>query len=1761
MLSKRKMPEYAFSELHMLLRAAKEHMRLGKLEQAFSYFNKACDKFDYVPETHLARAEAYITIGDISKKNSPANGTQENVTAYLNGYLSALQNCYMAIALTPDNLSAHKLRYKILLALRNPAYQELLKISIETHLEINQHDREHNLWEYQAGLDSIAAISKLNMVDAKNKLLELRDKVQKFSNWHQRLIRGLFTQSKQTLVVKLIKSAGINEAQVETIDGYSDEIAECVMLALSANEKGDIAIANYYFEYAYNKFPNDILSLTYTSDLALRDQIKKNIPITESHVDILRAIDKFNFTLLHALNGFAYANAQNYAKASEAYINAFKNYTSEHLDYFNSMQKEIYLSLGKLLPGMDQFITIPDILPKPLAYAKIYEDTAEIHFELGSHDKALLYYSMAIWHEDEKREKPNPKLEHLYRRRSHLFLLKNNFIEANKNLEYALEHASSPNEFYLTSAHDGIERLVKHTRATDDDVPPEIAPGFNEYMRGLRAVELFSKTNYPQIALVILDRLIENYKNFPDAYYQRAKIEKELKLLEDAQGDLLSGLELCPLNREVIAEFLDVSKMLDDHNVKSVKADLVDSHNKGDEFQLYCNVAANRYLKPVTTGVIKPLVVSITFLGYEAFSADKPELANYLFTKSLLKDKRDFIAQTLRGINSFFSPHHSGRYEDFNHCIETYKYGRAFYGRAVLHAKNRNYGEAVKDFINAHNNCIEEDYEFFARINLSPQQILARLDEPRESIKSVATFDFLKHARNKLDKKLPKVAKFYLSAGLMAGDPKLLHQYYAHRSYIHLETDMPLEAKADIDNSIKIATQNNIPNEDITILSSNFTQKCYEYVSSALAKPSAVVTMQYCNLGLAIYPTQELYLQRAIAYTKEKKYESAKNDLATATILATGKNLPIDPRIPALLVEIDRKVNPPPRAPKYQKKKAQKPKALITFPAKKARETTSIAESIVEEKPIPVEVDVEEVKEIKEEPKLVIAISSPASNIARNNRVKKRKERIKAARKVTTSTSVSYDNNSDLEEDKLVANKQTPATNIATPTHKVIVETTLHISAADEKKVFSYTPISYAEIIKRTLPPAPLVEDTSIAEPAIVKETAQVDKPEVVEAMKAEDVEPKVEPVNTEQLVVEVIVSEPVVKAIAPEPVIDVIAPEPVVEVSETKQEEIISIAFPTTSPVATSEPESAHGTPFSSLSESSSTETLTNLDLSQDQIAEPFHLSSKRSIIATTVQDDSAPSSPRSDLLSPEPAPSPANSVEPSPFMETLSSAPLINQLPKLEPASQYQRTSSGNSVGVNEENLAKFNFRNPPQLPVSQSMFFPVAPTQETMFTILLSYIPDYLQLFDIEQEFFKEVFRYEQELNEGINEPQDYVNYKTYINGGSVYDRILAGYVDILNRELPGMDLMLQAKIKRYLNTENLTRQIIIDDIDIVTELPHEAVVKIAEKLGFVAWVSKYTTAQVQHPEGTYVPNIKCLSYTYRKSPEHSPVKFDFVLKTKINLRNEAAIRTNRIFLDEKGRKVDTSGFDIEDMIYGRMRITKQVTDTYLIEPLKLMHLIGQTTKRKLHIHQREALKNCAYDPLPIAPSYTNSGLQKLFCNKSLIINFNKLLEFHFFEHALGEEYGKYLKQDYRWLIIHLQISNEQIYPSLRHIFCFLIATIAMQAVYNQLNDRMANISLRRSHTTEPIFYDALGDYNNAMSNGNLLQVCEHIIDQTQIFASCLRDGKAYSYLLQKNIHDRKARISEIPLPDPNYQNDNDQRQAEVVQRIESRTRPRR
>jgi tetratricopeptide (TPR) repeat protein len=1789
--------EFSFKNFRAQLALAETKMQEKSIDEAIDIYQKAIADFPYLPDGYLGRAKAFMESGKISRKT--------NLAHFVMAYVAALSECIHALELTPLNLTAHKLYFQVLSILKLPAYQNNLSISMLHQLAMLEATTTNPLTFKHVRKKLHLALTADKIEDEMTLIKKLGDEEVKFRRWYYRLLSATLKSSKDP---KLLASPLLISEGYKLDSTFTNNNSEDVMLGLAAYYKNDLILAYYYFENAKNKFPNDVLSLLYLSDIYFRHCMQHNMPLTEAHLTISKIANAFNFSYAHALSGLAYAKLGTYNEAAKSFISALKKYTSNDLDYFNSMQQEIYKSLktaGKLVFTLKDTGEFPATVPKPLELAKHYEDTAERCFEIGAYDDALLYYSLAIWYEDERRLIPNPKLEHLYRMRAHIYLLQNNSLEANYNLAFAKDNANSPAEFITNSALDEIERLARHTKSLHECFPSLISPNFNEYMIGIRAYELFKETSFQDIPLEILNNLIDQFPDFTDAYFYRAQL---LNTENTVLADLEKGLSLSPLNVDFLNKRISINTL--SGNNDSVALDQVAKANslkQVSDFQKIFTRAMKQHISP-ELGIKEIMYVSLTFLGMEAFEVGNYKLAIFLFSKALMNSKYDFIAQTYRGLANFFSGNIQGAQIDLEYCIKTYKYSRAYFGRALLYLKAKDYKKAGTNFIDALKHCTKDDYELFRSFEVVDETIKDHQEKSDTQIISVNTIDFYQLGVKELDNNSPWKAKFYLTAATMICDPKLLHTYYLSRSIAQIQLKLPEKAKDDIENSIKIATYKKIPNEDITIISSTFSQKCYEAVSSRLYKTSTELALQFCHLGLNVYPTPNLYLARARLYVNKQELEAAKTDIAKARELSAQSNIPLDKANQTWLDEFEAKPvvatnqsNQFPKKKKSGKKSKQSfqknPRTTLASTADEIQEPTPVAAAsspapIAETKEEATAVinDIPEVAEPKvaepeiETPKLVLA--SPASHIARNKRRKARKQAILSARK--------GNNEQKLGQDRDVPVKTTnneSAVAIITPAVTPTAKTGNKTKPLAPVNQVAVTKKSYADIIRATIEPTEVVTAEAVPASEQISEavlpasndaaTATSDNNDTfidIQSPKANIVAMLPAEVATDGPVVGTVSTAttsddgnhaiPEIKSLTTRSDDLIETTTPLKEVStQTDNVTVIKTEISADNNTTPTERPSLHIVPPENTTQiidilrhrDVATETAVHKKSSADSetsitsadIPAAGLLKPQVSAIATT--DNSEISSPRStlhgsdtdsadeELLSspfsspaPTSTPPPQNNsddwvidIAPSPVLMGESAPNARENSTPLPTLDNFMASVTSPPKNRLEEKTAIVHPRPSAKPP---SVFFQRRPESPLRSLDLTTFIADYYQLFNIEQAFFREIAEYEQAVNEKIGDPQDQVYFKTFIVGGSVFDRILDNFTTALKAyiNLP-IEPMLRATIINYLKMPMFDRYFIVDDIDIITELPKEIIKKIADKLGMKLFVGKRAAENSTAIPSTQTPNIDFLSFTY--TPKRGkPIKFDFVYKAKIILSEEAEKRTSGLAIDRQGRKIDFSGHGIHDLICGKVRVTNAPVDKhYQIEPLKFMHAVAQSTKRKLKISDSNTLKSCNYDMRPITPSYINSGLQKLFSKNNVCTNYYKLHDYGFIDAVFGLNFSGSLKDDDAWIKKHLITSDLLEYPSLRYIYCLFIVSFIMQYAGAMEQAKIQSLQIQYARKGTPFYLDVLQSYEYAFSEENLLTLASKFITDTPLLQECMGTSP-YEFILKRYINDRKEFLQE-------------------------------
>jgi tetratricopeptide (TPR) repeat protein len=1669
-----KLFKFKFNEYDSLLTVAKEFAAQKDYVAALGILDELIQdsRYAFIPDTYLERATIYFE--------------QKNYTA-------AKTDCFkIANQLSKRLLGAHILLAKIF---------------------TNEKDN-------------------VGFLKVMSKIKDLRASIAKTRTWFNRTILfNLSAHPKQTQAHELhlatIKDSKQSPANIENL--------HCAIMAF-AESKFDTAC--YYFEKSIKATPHDFIAMFHLTNMTLRrvmdiQDLPERIKEMETCLQQLDyVIDEYGYARAYALRATINYSQENYTQAMQDFGVSIRRYEPEDFQLFNEKHLQLLSTLskhGKKLCQTEDVVKAmmkTGLPPKHNLQATLgYASNAVVSMLNSNYEDALLYISMALWTNDKGTTFINLRTCQYFNMRAHIYMILGNMPEANHNLTLAQRYTKDINEFINGCAGDELDRLGLHALKAQGRTPHPKDP-YLKYLLQNTAADLYLKTDFPQIGLEILKNTIKEFPHLPDAYHQRINYYLEIGMNVEALPDIQTGLDLNPCNLALLRYLKNLNT--DKQNSIILSNRILAAVHKLETFRSW-------YEKILSTVAMMPVSsyqTSLAFLGEEALQNNNPRLAAYYFTLVVNANKYNFIARAGRGLALLKLSDLPGATRDFKHHLNKHDYSRAHLGLGLAEYEKGYHQLAGVHFRKALSRCFEADYPL---VLASEPFIVDAVKPVTESVLQAELYymDAMVH----YDIRDYNKAHQYFSLAIYLNDA-LSYKYYFYRSYTQLFLDNYKAAHTDVTRAIDSAKRNNASNEDLLILKSLFSTYCLKPL--AMVKENLTKALSFIDAGLSVHPTRELYYERAKNRFQAGHFSEAKKALEAMKTMPSPEPDILKESVEYLAEAIAKKVgnevvetkkpeqlpapaksavviaetpaitaDAAPEPVKKAKKKKKNSASLKSKPKKNsARRPASsqtesetlldaatpasdepgmedLAATTMSETIIEAVTPATASETIAEEatPKIVTHIPSTRNVKTQRNKQRRRAGRRKQAEEPNSPLETSATETLEVVTPEPIVEIITPQPAVTPPPPAATPEISAPIElilprGKSLKELLTWAnkkPLALSPAIVTPTPDAIRVETLPITPDTTASDVASVTEKLIAGVIAADSA--RLDVVNvlndlTTQAEVNDVLNDLITQIEIDTVINDLITQSENAHIAEVVQDILgkITASIEFAQKFAPSERTLE---PF--VDTQSDRLKVNQLKISVSSLSLNDGLASNQSSPIFANLRDSI-SQPRLSRLATDLSES---EIELESNLSPLSRNSFSRGSELTEEKSRRDSQNSALSPYASAVNPAcLFSFpKSTRQFSANAATFVPSAtPTNEEFLRFLLRRLPQQYALYELEQQFIEEIEELEANLNLFPNNNQ-HIYFFTYIVGGSLTDRVLKGLqANLLAYHTPSVHIF------NYLNKPWFQRKIIVDDIDIVTQLPVALISQIAAKLG---WEPLIVIREPAVEQLGFAPDFEYRSYL------KNGVKIDIVHKPVIDFAHEAKVRDSGLFMDRHGVLIDISNKGRIDLLNGEVRVTTKQTHKYVIEPLKLLHAIHTSTKRKFSIHDRETLKQCDVNTSPIQASYINSALRKLFFPGRIVENYKQIIDFQFFQYIYWPQFSDSILRDDEWILIQLNNSDKQARPSLKHIHAIFITNFVMHNVMDVLITCQNNYSF------------AFSPVERMLQNGTLLNECNNVINMLPVF----------------------------------------------------------
>ncbi len=591
-------------------------------------------------------------------------------------------------------------------------------------------------------------------------------------------------------------------------------------------------------------------------------------------------IEEFGYSRALLLRGIFFADKKEDALALPDILEALKKYEFEDFSFFTGHQSYIFNALEK---SKTIFLYVNKSTPqaiktKSAELSHNYESNADRCFAKKNYLDALLYFSLALWYEDEKLQTTSYRISHLYTMRAHIHLILSNLREANYNLAYAARFHDDVQSFIHGYSQDKIDRLAMHVLYKSDKKSQAKPDRYTPYLLKLKAAEIFFETDYTNLGLGILIKAIKEFPHLPTAYAMRCDFFLKTLHLKHALMDAMAGLNISPLNVKLIIDCMTLNKKLEFFEAAEAhKTTLTMAMHK----QNYFSAWYNQVLCERTKSLPAQESVSLVFQAIEALYSERYDLSIFLCTQALDLNHNDCVAQTYRGLAHFLSGEAVAALPDFRNCINGYEYSLAYFGLGLLLHSKSDLMSAYKSFQNAFMNTGAGDFYIYQQ-----QEAIIIDCFKQTSVKYPVTEqdNHFKKGMVYFEDGSFEQAKLFFSTAIWLPESYATYRYYFYRSYCFLNIGLPEAAYQDAKRAIESAKRKKVPEEEIIILKKLFANYCLTPVVNFITQVTN--QLSYYNHGIAIHPTKELLLERALYHDEHDNPAAAAADMKASNDLS-----------------------------------------------------------------------------------------------------------------------------------------------------------------------------------------------------------------------------------------------------------------------------------------------------------------------------------------------------------------------------------------------------------------------------------------------------------------------------------------------------------------------------------------------------------------------------------------------------------------------------------------------------------------------------------------------------------------------------------------------------------------------------------------------------------------------------------------------------------------------------------------------------------
>ena len=820
--STREFYPFKYEDFETLLAQAYAKLYNQQYASAITAFDSIIENPAYVnlPEVYLGRARAHYE---------------------LKSYAQTVADCYFVSTLCPHNIAMHSLMAQAL-------------------------DKTGDKVRFKVALEDVR---------------KMRAALTSTRQWYYRVLAAGLRENPKTKDLS---------ATIHT-DRATCQSSECFHYAHLAFQDEKYDLAQYWFEKACHIFPHDFISLFHLTNMhymyamnLTEGSVARQHSLAESLAQMDYLIANYNYSRVFALRGSFYFQQQNFTLALPDFCHAVIRYEADDFAHFTSKRKQIFTTLNK---GNKKTFHESLSFEKNKMSSDVvisFLNEADKCFNQQEYADALLYYSLAIWHEDKAPLKNATKLAQLYIMRAHVYMIQDNIIQANYNFTLAQDYLVSPELLLPICTLSSMYRLGKHLLFRNSSLPKTKANNLLEYFYLTAAIETFLATDFGEIGCQLATTAIKLMPELPEAYRLRAKYYENEKDYAQAIIDNDKAIALCPYHMTALHMRMTMHKLHKSATITAAeytriwhadKVQLAQAYDRHLEFwQWYGRLLLEK------TSTREDDNFAPVLYGIEALKNNNFIAANYYFTIALHTNEDNFIAQAHQGIGAFKQGAIAKARVDLRHCIKRYAYPRADFGMALIEYKKSNLNAAQQHMQRALQHASLADIDFFA---VDETIVMACLT----GCKSFSTTQFvdyfiagLMHWKNQQWQKAK--TNFTAAIWLQAG---ATFKAYFYRSYTNVRLGLLEAAAKDVEHALENANRNRVKSEEMVILKKTFVDLCIETAAGMVDQ--VVNKLAYLNLALRYFPGPALYVARAAVHLENGATAEASQDLLMKDQLAS----------------------------------------------------------------------------------------------------------------------------------------------------------------------------------------------------------------------------------------------------------------------------------------------------------------------------------------------------------------------------------------------------------------------------------------------------------------------------------------------------------------------------------------------------------------------------------------------------------------------------------------------------------------------------------------------------------------------------------------------------------------------------------------------------------------------------------------------------------------------------------------------------------